>query len=208
MIEHYAFNLESKTTDPCHIDNLLFKYIEVKMFRFLLQSMNYLSNCLPGFNDIVASSMKQLQYMMNIDGDDNCEEEYKAMKKGMLNVHLCVNATTKEFHTKPDATMTIISVPPQCHDTNSTNDNYASHRYNSKYGKSLPQFQFALTKNETLIIPLKQYTTIAYSGYMLNHRQICDHVGVKKDFINIASYGNKRLFHNVVKSCKRNIGID
>ena len=44
------------------------------MFRFLLQSMDYLSNCLPGFSDIVASSMKQLQHMMNIDGDDNSEE--------------------------------------------------------------------------------------------------------------------------------------
>ena len=109
--------------------------------------MDYLSNCLPGFNDIVASSMEQLQHMMNIDGDDNSEEEFLAMEKGMLNVHLCVNASTKEFHTEPDATMTIISVPPQCHDTNTTADNYASHRYNSKYGQSLPQFQFALAKD-------------------------------------------------------------
>ena len=194
--------------DPCSIDYLLFKYLEIKMFRFLLQSMDYLSNCLPGFSDIVASSMEQLQHMMNIDGDDNSEEEFLAMEKGMLNVHLCVNASTKEFHTKPDATMTIISVPPQCHDTNTTADNYASHRYNSKYGQSIPQFQFALAKDETLIIPLKQYTTIAYSGYLLNHRQIYKHAGEKTDFINIASYGNKRLFHNIIKSYKRNIGID
>lgn len=178
------------------------------MFRFLLQSMDYLSNCLPGFSDIVASSMEQLQHMMNIDGDDNSEEEFLAMEKGILNVHLCVNASTKEFHTEPDATMTIISVPPQYHDTNTTAGNYASHRYNSKYGQSLPQFQFALAKDETLIIPLKQYTAIAYSGYLLNHRQIYKHADEKSDFINIASYGNKRLFHNIVKSCKRNIGID
>ena len=104
--------------------------------------------------------------------------------------------------------MTVINIIPQFDNLNSSKDNYLSHKYDSEYGPNLPQFQFTLIMEETLIIPMKQYTNFTYSAYMLNHRQLCKHVGGNKDFINISSYGNKWLFYNIVKSCKINIDIN
>ena len=96
------------------------------------------------------------------------------------------------MHTEADSTMTVISVPFQP---------------DPNYGMLNPQFYFEVTNTKTIVIKMKEYLTFSFLGYMLNHQQVINNNVNKNTFINIASYGNKRLFHNILKSIKRNLGI-
>ena len=96
------------------------------------------------------------------------------------------------MHTEADSTMTVIGVPSQP---------------DPHYGTLNPHFCFKVTKSETIIIRMKQHVTFSFLGYMLNHRQVINNNANEHVFINIASYGNKRLFHNMLKSIRRNMGI-
>ena len=109
-----------------------------------------------------------------------------------MNVHLCINAETNTLHTQADSTMTVISVPSQP---------------DPHYGRLNPHFCFKVTKSETIIIRMKQHLKFSFLGYMLNHHQVINNKQKEHIFINILSYGNKRLFHNILKSIKRNMEI-
>ena len=56
---------------------------------------------------------------------------------------------------------------------------------------------------------MSENTVFLYSGYMMTHHQVLDKNKVKEaKFINLASYGNKRLYHNMLKSMKRELKFE
>ena len=123
--------------------------------------------------------------------DENNEEMNTLFKNGIINTHLCVNAMTAESHTEMDTLYTIICVPKQI---------------DRNYKRLETRFLFHLNDTNTLEIKMFAHMDLIYSGYMLNHHQIFNKDYLKDTkFINIASYGNKRLFHNMLSSFERMI---
>ena len=61
-------------------------------------------------------------------------------------------------HTECDSSYTTIAVPP--HDVEKT--------MTGMYNKA--EFEFNLSENEAVVIPLDIGTTLVYSGFMLTHR--------------------------------------
>ena len=169
-----------------------YRTIETSALKLLGQKCEILSCVLPGFVNIVSTKIKHMTPLINVNKQVDCLTAKELQENGIMNVHLCINAETNTLHTEADSTMTIIGVPSQP---------------DPKYGTLNQHFCFAVTKSETIIIPMKQHLTFSFLGYMLNHRQIIENDQNDHVFINIASYGNKRLFHNMLKSIKRNMEI-
>ena len=173
-------------------NNEKYRQIEASVMELLLQKCTILSRILPGFLNIVSTKIKNMIPLINVSDEDDCFYSNLLQKNGIMNVHVCINAQTKIMHTEADSTMTVIGVPFQP---------------DPNYGMLNPQFYFNVTKTETIVINMKEYSTFSFLGYMLNHQQVMSNNPNKNIFINIASYGNKRLFHNILKSIKRNLGI-
>ena len=54
-----------------------------------------------------------------------------------------------------------------------------------------------------LVIPYEVGTTLLFNGYYLIHRQRCTRDVINECFINMASYGNKRLFNHIQTTLAR-----
>ena len=108
---------------------------------------------------------------------------------GSWTSNLCVNATTKCFHTEKDCTYTLISVPRQ--------------------KKSMGKFKFLFQLNDEnlLVINLNPDVAVLFSGLLVTHRQTSVRSNKKGNmddiYINVSSYGNQRLFCHIKKSFER-----
>ena len=113
-----------------------------------------------------------------------------------LSTNVCINAGTREFHTENDVSMTEISRPFVKEES-----------CNCKCGFHTT-FNFEVSQSYTVPIPLRQGTTILFSGYFLRHRQLnqCVEMGVQCDcdnFINFSAYSNRRLGNNFGRTIER-----
>ena len=110
---------------------------------------------------------------------------------GMWQSQICVDASTALEHTENDCTYTVISVP---------NQDIALSR---KMRKSL-YFVFSISNSESLRIPLTPRISFFYSGLFLVHRQNNPNTNQNgASFVNVASYGNERLFNHIRSSFDR-----
>ena len=101
---------------------------------------------------------------------------------------ICVNAQTGEFHNENDCTYTIITTPKQ----DSTDD---EQEYN---------FITQLMTNHNIGIKLEPGMTFLFSGKYLTHMQGYNNniTTSTSNFINIASYGNARLYYHLKGTIK------
>ena len=138
---------------------------------------------------MISPDISKLMINFDLNNDDYFKEAAKMYKIGMLNGHFCLNARTRDSHTECDSSYTVISVPPQSYDGHT---------------KLNAEFNFDINENVSVIIPMFPKIAFSYSGYMLCHHQVLDSIDRKKgQFLNLATYGNKRLFDNMMKSFRR-----
>ena len=152
----------------------------------LERSVKDISSFLPNTQSILAPVL-DTSFHIQTDYKDLNFKETLASNSGCWQSSICVNAQTKKLHTEDDCTYTLISIP------NQNRPKESQVRYD---------FLFNLTGNDSLNIPLKPGVSFMFSGLFLTHRQNKSiEVTAKNDiFFNIASYGNKRLFHHLRKT--------
>ena len=105
---------------------------------------------------------------------------------------VCNNAQTGEHHFERDCAYTLIGIPFGVEDINTM-------------GKFV--FEFVWGKGKMIKVKLLPGTVLYYSGFGIMHRQISleDGAQTKHDFKlwNIATYGNKIFYANVMSSLTR-----
>ena len=111
---------------------------------------------------------------------------------GLWQSSISVNAQTTELHTESDCTHTIINIPKQdIKPARSGEDNII----------------FQLKTGETIGIELKYGITFMFSGKYLTHCQSYNEntSGIDNVFIDMASYGNERLYIHIRATLHRTI---
>lgn len=174
--------MPSTIANPIVIDSL-----DILLRSQLHFAMVALDSVIPTFRDRVCTYTANIQRRVPKNGRATCPlndiKSLSGRSLGMLSAYINIDASTKILHTERDLTYTWISVPKQ--------DNVHEMGIN---------FQFCLTRDLSLFLKMSPLTSFAYSGHFVTHRQ--NHDG-GKDFINISSYGNQRLFFNARKSISR-----
>ena len=151
----------------------------------IIQLSKYLSN----LRTMISPNISKITNEFDIVEEEELHEAKRMFSMGMLNGHFCVNARTCQAHTECDASYTIITIPPQTFD---------GHRILN------PNFHFVINERFSILLPMVPNVSFLYSGFMLCHHQVLDTTDTKKGiFINLATYGNKRLFDNMVRSFRR-----
>ena len=162
------------------------------MYQHMMWQINNLSRFIPRIISLMSHNILNLQYYFDFVHNKSCEEVHKCFKNGIINSHLCVNAFTSQSHTEMDGSYTLITIPEQP---------------DPLWKKVGTQFQFNISAETELIIQMNENICFLFSGYMLSHNQT-NRLSQEKNnihqFINIATYANKRLFDNMKKSFKRN----
>ena len=165
------------------------KCIEDAIYGSIYGDIKELTKYFPNLKDMISPDISKVSKNFNLTNDESNKETEKMYDMGMLNGHFCINARTKETHTECDSSYTVISVPPQSYDG---------------YRKLNAEFHFNINERMRIVIPMFPKLAFAYSGFMLCHHQVLDSVDPKKGiFVNLATYGNKRLFDNMLKSFRR-----
>ena len=146
----------------------------------------------PNIKYIIAPVL-ETSYELQLEEKELNIKETPSIADGCWQSSICVNAETKQMHTEHDCTYTLISIPKQVI---------------PKDTKCFPKydFLFKLTNNQSINISLKPGISFMFSGLFLTHRQNKSKVTQhdKMPFFNMASYGNKRLFHHIRKTYNRN----
>ena len=158
--------------------------------------VNNLSRFVPRIISIMSHNILNLQYCFEFIHNKSCEEVSKCFRNGIINSHLCINAFTSQSHTERDGSYTLITVPEQ------PDESWKSVR---------TRFQFNISEERQIVIPMNENVCFLFSGYMLSHNQVnnvCTYSSDNSQFINIATYANKRLFDNMKKSFKRTYNIE
>lgn len=103
------------------------------------------------------------------------------------------NFETKNRHTENDSSYTLIGVPKQ--------------QWIQEGENSPTTFNFCIrgiNDADPIRIPLKVGTSIIFHGGLIVHHQVRNK---QKNLMNVSAYGNKRLFSNIRRSIRRNVGI-
>ena len=111
----------------------------------------------------------------------------------MANKYLC-QCKHGRIHVEEDVTYTSIVVPEQ----NSKLQKFHGNKY---------EFLFMLNETNIIALPMIENVSFIFSGIFLVHCQNGNE-SKKKDesvFINLSSYGNKKLFNHMRKSFFRNL---
>ena len=164
---------------------------EARASKEIDRSVNDLSKVVPLIRYILSPVIQSAYNLQRKIGNIQLKESLSS-NNGCWQKSICINAETKDYHVEKDCTYTLISIPKQL--------NLSQVDLSSKY-----QFYFKLTETEHIHIPLKAGISFFFSGTYLTHRQnkdTCQHT-TDNDFINIASYGNKRLFSHIRQSFKK-----
>ena len=99
-------------------------------------------------------------------------------------VSICVSCQTSNLHTENDCTYTVITTPRQ-----------------ETWGRKRPEYNFIfeLKKGETIGLELETGISLIYSGKYFNENS----GNASEVFINLASYGNERLYNHLKSIMKR-----
>jgi hypothetical protein len=155
------------------------------------RSVKDLSKIVPLVRNILSPIIKSAYKLQNKLGDIKLKEN-QSSSNGCWQKSICINAQTMDYHVEKDCTYTLITIPMQL--------NMAKEDFSRKY-----QFYFKLSNSQHIHIPLKSGISFFFSGTYLTHRQNKDEYEhtTANDYINIASYGNKRLFSHIRQSFKK-----
>ena len=165
--------------------------MENKLFDHVYAGIVEISRKIPNILEMMSNKISKVQPHFDMLETNTSVNKRVMFKYGMLNCHLCLNAMTKDAHTEMDTSYTIISVPNQI---------------DKNYRRLKTRFLFELNDNLTLKVRMLERMGFVYSGYIISHHQVNDQNYVKNTtFMNLASYGNKRLFHNMMMSFKRDL---
>ena len=183
-------NKKTKSNTELNIEH---HNIETKIYKYLYGSMVECSRICHNIFEEISPKINKLQYHFNLQFNEEEDFLKRFTQSGMLNAHICINAMTEDCHTEKDSSYTLISVPNQ-------EDRY--------YQQLDPKFMFHINDNFTIQIKMVEGTVMIYSGYTLNHHQMLNKNNLSRNtFINLASYGNRRLFQNMLKSFERTTDI-
>ena len=167
-----------------------------KIFHFSRKSVEKIFSTFGVARDNISPNISKLQIHFDLFGKEK-QDEYSLQKYGILNAHLCLNAQTRVKHTECDSSYTIISVPPQ----------EKEKTVKGMYNKA--EFEFNISNEEAVVIPLRMGTTLVYSGYLLTHRQQIRKLNEDvKPFINVVSYNSQKMFNHLMESFCREIKMD
>ena len=167
--------------------------LKTKMFHFLHCSVSHIFGSLDILQDSISPHVAKLQPHFDFN-DKTKEDEYQLQNKGILNVHICHNAQTEMKHTECDCSYTIISVPDQ------------EKKTHEKGKMNVAKFEFNLTDEKALVVPLEFNTILVYSGFLLTHRQQIHNLNDTVDpFVNVVSYNSSKLFKHLMQSFRREI---
>ena len=170
--------------------------LKKKIFKFSRLSIEKIFSTFGVIQSNIPPNISKLQIHFDLFGKEK-KDEYSLQKYGILNAHLCLNAQTRVKHTECDSSYTIISVLPQ------EKEKTVKGRYNNA------EFEFNISNEEAVVIPLRVGTTLVYSGYMLTHRQQIRKLNEDvKPFINVVSYNSQKMFSHLMESFRREIKID
>ena len=161
-------------------------------------SVKSLSRVLPQVKNFISPLLLAAKSKQEKLGSINFKD-VDTTKDGIFQSVVCVNSTTKVFHTEKDCTYTLITVPSQ-----------TTPKVENKKTRSPTHFMFKLNENEVLALKMKQNVSFIFHGYTLTHRQHCidsyrDNIPMEEyqPFYNIGCYGNHRLFKHIKKSFER-----
>lgn len=126
----------------------------------------------------------------------NATKEIPALKADIRLLHgtgytstfMNIDYECEQFHTEPDMSYTLLSVPPQ-----------EDFKFRDKTGV---YFQLNFME-DTVDVSMDVGSVVYFNGYFLDHRQCIKTKQHGKSFVNISAYGNKRLFTNLRSTCKR-----
>ena len=143
-----------------------------------------------GRNDKCDNKCPRTNKMHGKDSNDRVNGNLNPMWQHCTTAFVCENAATREFHQESDCSYTVIAVPYFDEDMSEKLDEY--------------KFQFRWSLNEGgsrtgIDIALTQGTVLAYSGFLVLHRQVLRRKKKSGFFFNYSTYHNKRLFCNVKK---------
>ena len=159
--------------------------IEKIVGRELELSITYLSKIIPKLNLYIAPVLSVANEIQKDIGDCNIKE-MECSSSGLWNCSLCISCQTEDLHTENDFTYTVINTPAQ------TNNMVVAN------------FLFELQDSLTIGIKLEPGLSFIFSGKYSTHRQaIDDRIINHGDFVNLASYGNKRLYNHIKSTIKR-----
>ena len=159
--------------------------IEKIVGRELELSITYLSKIIPKLNLYIAPVLSVANEIQKDIGDCNIKE-MECSSSGLWNCSLCISCQTEDLHTENDFTYTVINTPAQ------TNNMVVAN------------FLFELQDSLTIGIKLEPGLSFIFSGKYLTHRQAIDDRTINHgDFVNLASYGNKRLYNHIKSTIKR-----
>ena len=187
-VGQYANKRTSSATKQFLIDTIANKY-EGHIADDISRSTNDLSKYLPKIKSIISPIIATAYELQSSIRNINIKEGY-ASNSGCWQTSICIDATTGEFHTEKDCTYTLISIPNQ----NTISSKTAGNNYH---------FLFSLIDKRILNIPLYPGILFIFSAAFLTHRQHINefiHSNEQEVFFNVASYGNKRLYHHIKKS--------
>ena len=151
-------------------------------------ALNTISTILPNIQMLISPVLDVGYDLQHKHGDIGMK--LTSNGRGCWSSHISVNATTGLFHNEDDCTYTTISVPSQ-------------KKINRHY-----QFLFQFSEGNTIGIDMTQNVSFVFSGKLLTHRQSSYQTGLNSNesdvFLNVSSYGPKRLFSHIRKSFERN----
>ena len=145
----------------------------------------YLSTLIPNLKLYIAPVLSVANEIQNDIGNVNIKQ-LECSSSGLWNCSLCISCQTEELHTENDFTYTVINTPAQVKNETEVN------------------FSFQLQDKLTIGIQLEPGFTFIFSGKYLTHRQSKNDKSVNDgEFVNIASYGNQRLYNHIKSTIKR-----
>ena len=161
------------------------KHMEYMAGKELSQSINYLSKLIPNLHLFISPTLSVVHKLQEEIGECNVVK-IEGSDSGLWTTSICVTCQTEILHTEDDFTYTVISIPEQ---------EQTAHE---------PFFMFELMDKYTLGIKMEAGLSFIFSGKYLTHRQVIpDSTSKQGNFINVASYGNKRLYNHIKSTVRR-----
>ena len=150
-----------------------------------------LSRHLPNIFKAISPKISKTQSHYNLITEDDIRQKKDLFNNGMINCHVCINAMTNDSHAEMDSFHALTCVPKQ---------------FDENYKRLETKFLFQINDDTTICVPMHERMAFMHSGFMLSHHQVLEKKHRSNTtFINLATHGNKRLFHNMMSSFRRDL---
>ena len=134
--------------------------LEKKVYDLLCSSLELIHTRFVAFRNKQSPKVAAVQSNMNIHTTKSQNEKY-VENQGFLSCHLCLNAQTQEQHTEPDASYTIIAVPPKI---SSANENETTNKAKFDFMLNADKVLTCVLDNPNEVTLLKQHTLYEHMG--------------------------------------------